>query len=282
MTKRTRRQLLAGAAGLLALGSVGDQTKQGVCMAARARSWGQPASLHQPPAPTPIPAPAYTFADEFNGPARSLPDTTKWLWDVGPGASIGGNNETENYVQSSNNSYLDGNGHLVIAATSDGAGGVNSARIKSNFHQLFGHWEASIAVPNVPGCWPAFWFLGQGQWPGCGECDVMENYGTGFAEGTIWNATATGNHHGRSTSTMDGGFHTYRMDWVKGSIDLYYDNTLYASATSVNLTPWPFDSNGGSYCILNIAVSGTGTGDVKPNAALLPAKMLVDYVHCWT
>src|SRR5215469_11042575 len=263
MTKTTRRQLLAGAAGLLALPLVGDQQKEGVCM-------GQPATMHQPPVvPTPTPA-AYTFADEFTGPAGSLPDTTKWLWDVGQGASIGGNNETENYVRSSNNSYR------------DGAGGVNSARIKSNFHQLFGHWEASIAVPNVPGCWPAFWFLGQGQWPGCGECDVMENYGTGFAEGTIWNSTATGNRRGRSTSTMDGGFHTYRMDWVKGSINLYYDNTLYASATSMNLTPWPFDSNGGSYCLLNIAVSGTGTGGVKPNPALLPAEMLVDYVHCWT
>ena len=278
MTEPTRRQLLAGAAGLLALGLVGDQQKEGVSM-------GQPATMHQPPVPPVVPTPtpaAYTFADEFTGPAGSLPDTTKWLWDVGPGASIGGNNETENYVQSSNNSYLDGNGHLVIAATSDGAGRVNSARIKSNFHQLFGHWEASIAIPNVPGCWPAFWFLGQGQWPGCGECDVMENYGTGFAEGTIWNSTATRNQHGRSTSTMDGGFHTYRMDWVKGSINLYCDNTLYASATSVNLTPWPFDGNGGSYCLLNIAVNGTGTGGVQPNPALLPAKMLVDYVHCWT
>ena len=167
---------------------------------------GQPATMHQPPVPPVVPTPtpaAYTFADEFTGPAGSLPDTTKWLWDVGPGASIGGNNETE-------------------------------------------------------------------------------NYGTGFAEGTIWNSTATRNQHGRSTSTMDGGFHTYRMDWVKGSINLYCDNTLYASATSVNLTPWPFDGNGGSYCLLNIAVNGTGTGGVKPNPALLPAKMLVDYVHCWT
>jgi len=129
MTNTTRRQLVAGAAGLLALGLAGDQPKEGVRMHQR---------QVPPMVPTPTPA-AYTFADEFTGPAGSLPDTSKWLWDVGPGAYIGGNNETENYVQSSNNSYLDGAGHLVIAATSDGAGGVNSARIKSNFHQLFGH-----------------------------------------------------------------------------------------------------------------------------------------------
>jgi beta-glucanase (GH16 family) len=231
-----------------------------------------------PPAP---PAETFTFADEFTGPAGSLPDATKWLWDVGAGVSIGGNNETENYVKSTTNSYLDGAGHLVIAATANGNGGFNSARMKSNFHQLFGHWEASLAVPNIPGCWPAFWFLGQGSWPGCGEIDVMENYGTGFTEGTIWNSTATASQGGRASNQMDGGFHTYRMDWAEGSVQLFIDNALYASATSSNLTPWPFDGNGGAYCLLNIATNGTGTNSVNPNASLLPAKMVVDYVHCW-
>lgn len=251
-------------------------------------SWGQPAFAHQPPATTPppvvvTPPPTYTFADEFNGPAGTLPSATNWLWDVGSGASIGGNNETENYVKSTANSYLDGNGHLVIAVTPADGGGFNSARIKSNFHQQFGHWEASIAVPNVPGCWPAFWLLGEGSWPGCGEIDVMENYGTGFTEGTIWNGIATASQGGRASNQMDGGFHTYRLDWAKGSVQLFIDNTLYASATPSNLTPWPFDNNGGSYCLLNIATNGTGTNSVNPNPSLLPsAKMVIDYVHCWS
>jgi beta-glucanase (GH16 family) len=261
-----------------AAGTAAAAATQPVC------SWGSPASTHQPPAVTPPPAPpstTFTFFDEFNGAAGSLPDATKWLWDTGPGQTVGGNNETEVYVKSAANSYLDGNGHLVIAATASGTT-LNSARMKSNFHQLFGHWEASIAVPNVPGCWPAFWFLGQGSWPGSGEIDVMENYGTGFTEGTIWNSTASASKSGRASNQMDGGFHTYRMDWAKGSVQLFFDGTLYASATSSSLTPWPFDTNGGSYCLLNIATNGTGTGGVSPNKALLPAKMLVDYVHCWT
>jgi beta-glucanase (GH16 family) len=153
--------------------------------------------------------------------------------------------------------------------------------MNSNFKQLFGHWEASIAITNIPGCWPAFWFMGVGAWPGCGEADVLESYGTGFSDGSIWNSTATTCKNGRSSNQLDGGFHTYRMDWAKGSLAFYRDNVLYCSATSANLTPWPFDSNGGSHCILNIAINGTGTGGVKPNPALLPARMLVDYVRCW-
>jgi beta-glucanase (GH16 family) len=248
-------------------------------------SWGQPAFVHQPPAvvtpPPPVPV-TYAFQDEFNGPAGSLPDASKWLWDAGPGASIGGNNETETYVKSAANSYLDGNGHLVIAVTPGDGGGFNSARLKSNFHQLFGHWEARIALPNVPGCWPAFWFLGQGSWPGCGEIDVVESYGTGFTDSTIWNSTAGANKNGRLSNQMDGGFHVYRLDWAKGSVKVYIDNVLCNSATSETLTPWPFDANGGAYCLLNIATGGTGTGGVNPHPALLPAKMVVDYVRCWS
>lgn len=288
----TRRRILTGAAvaGAALLGTgiyEGNQlrTRNAVGVATTPTcSWGMPAWSHTPPAVVTPPAPTgatYTFADEFTGPAGTLPDATKWLWDIGVGSAIGGNNETETYVKSTANSYLDGSGHLVIAATAKAGGGFDSARLKSNFSQLFGHWEASIALPNIPGCWPAFWFLGAGAWPGCGEIDVLENYGTGFTEGTIWNSTATANDHGVSSNQMDGGFHVYRMDWVKGSVQLFVDNVMYASANSAQLTPWPFDGNGGSHCLLNIATNGTGTDNVNPNPALLPAKMVVDYVHCW-
>jgi beta-glucanase (GH16 family) len=256
-----------------------DDTAASVC------SWGAGAFTHAPPPPPPPPPPptpaTYTFADEFDGPAGSLPDATKWLWETGKG--LWGNNEAETYVKSAANSYLDGNGHLVLAVTSPAAGVFNSARLNSDFHQLFGHWEARIAVPNVAGCWPAFWFLGVGQWPGCGEIDVAENYGTGYIDGSIWNGTATSHQFGRPAAPVDGGFHVYRLDWAKGSVGLFCDGLQYAAATSANLTPWPFDANGGSHCLLNIAVGGNGTGGVLPNPALLGgAKMLVDYVHCWT
>src|ERR1022692_1309698 len=64
-------------------------------------------------------APAQTawqlvWSDEFNGPAGSPPDSTKWNYDLGGGGW--GNNEAETYTNSQNNVFQDGNGNLVIRA----------------------------------------------------------------------------------------------------------------------------------------------------------------------
>jgi beta-glucanase (GH16 family) len=236
-----------------------------------------------PVSPTPAPAGGFKFADEFAGAAGSPPNPANWAPQTGgPGAF--GNNETENYTSSAENAYIDGDGHLVIAVTSDGSGGFNSARLGSVYTspQAASTWEASIALPNEAGCWPAWWWLGRGQWPGCGECDGVEGYGTGYADGTLWNSTATASQNGRCPAdAVDGKFHIYRMVQSEGSIVLYCDDVLYAAATSSDLTPWPFDDNGGFYCLLNIATNGTGTGGVSPAVSAMPVKMLVDFVHCW-
>ena len=235
------------------------------------------------PAPPDVPPTSadFTFADDFAGAVGSPPNPANWNHITGKGSVVGGNDETETYVVSTKNAYLDGQGHLVIAVTSAGKG-YNSARLTSTFSQHYGHWEASIALPNDTGCWPAFWFLGKnGAWPECGECDVVENYGTGFTDGTIWNSTATANQSNISADPCDGNFHIYRMDWSRGQIHLYRDDVLYVTSTSKKLTPWPFDSNGGMYAILNIATNGTGTNGVSPNPAAMPVSMLVDYVHAW-
>jgi len=235
------------------------------------------------PAPAPV-APTsanFTFADDFVGPEGSAPGSASWNHITGPGSQVGGNHETETYVRSTENAYLDGQGHLVIAVTAAGSG-YHSARLTSKFSQLYGHWEACIAIQNAAGCWPAFWFLGNnGAWPRCGECDVMENYGTNFTDGTVWNSTATANQNNVSADPSDDNFHIYRMDWVKGQIQLYRDDVLYVTATSKKISPWPFDTNGGMYAILNIATDGTGTGGIEPSRGALPAKMLVEYVHTW-
>ena len=240
-------------------------------------SGGGPAAA--PVAPTEA---AYTFADEFAGAAGSAPSASNWVFETGPGAEVGGNDETEDYV--STNATLDGNGHLVIEVTSNGNGGYNSSRIttQGKFTQQYGHWEASIAIENAQGCWPAFWCLGtDGQWPACGEADIMESYGTGYSDGTIWNSEATENQNGVSATTVDTGFHVYRMDWSEGQMSFYRDNIEYCTATSSDLKPWPFDTNGGMYTILNIATNGTGTDGESPIASDMPVKMTVDYLHIW-
>jgi beta-glucanase (GH16 family) len=65
----------------------------------------------------------------------------------------------------------------------------------------YGLIQARIKIPRARGIWPAFWMLGQdiGQsgWPGCGEIDVMEHFGTGPA-------TVYGTVHGPGYSGRGG------------------------------------------------------------------------------
>ena len=50
------------------------------------------------------------FSDNFAGAAGSAPSSANWFYDIGTGYGTG---EIENTTNSTNNVYLDGNGHLV-------------------------------------------------------------------------------------------------------------------------------------------------------------------------
>src|SRR5580693_5900361 len=84
------------------------------------------------------------WSDEFNGPANSAPDPTKWTFDIGAGGW--GNNELEFYTQRRKNVYVDGNGNLVIKALNKKYNGSDytSARLLTQglFTQLYGRIEA--------------------------------------------------------------------------------------------------------------------------------------------
>src|SRR5438552_1554566 len=120
------------------------------------------------------------WSDEFDGPANSAPDQTKWAYDTG--ATGWGNQELENYTKSPDNASLDGKGDLVIRAVRT-ASGYTSARLKTQgkFTTTYGKIEARMRIPYGQGLWPAFWMLGSDidpvGWPGCGEIDIMENIG---------------------------------------------------------------------------------------------------------
>jgi beta-glucanase (GH16 family) len=121
------------------------------------------------------------WSDEFDGPANSAPDQSKWTYDLGAGG--GGNHELEVYTDLRENSFLDGKGNLVIRAQRSTSGGYTSARLKTQgkFSTAYGKIEARIKLPYGQGVWPAFWMLGSDidsiGWPACGEIDVMENIG---------------------------------------------------------------------------------------------------------
>jgi len=127
------------------------------------------------------------WSDEFNGADGSLPDKTKWTYDIG--GNGWGNHELEYYTDRPANAEIR-NGSLLITARKEkftGADGVTreytSARLKTQtlFAQTYGRFEARIKIPAGEGMWPAFWILGDDiskiGWPKCGEIDIMENIG---------------------------------------------------------------------------------------------------------
>ena len=121
------------------------------------------------------------WADEFDAPANTPPDPSRWNYDLGGGGW--GNQELEVYTSSIENAFHDGQGHLVIRALKTPQGGYTSARLKTQgkFEVAMGRIAARIKLPSGQGIWPAFWMLGNDiqtvGWPRCGEIDIMEHIG---------------------------------------------------------------------------------------------------------
>jgi beta-glucanase (GH16 family) len=127
------------------------------------------------------------WSDEFNGKNGSLPDPSKWTYDIG--GSSWDNRELEYYTHRPENARIE-DGRLVITAREEEYAGPDgakfkytSARLKTQglFSQAYGRFEARIKVPAGQGIWPAFWMLGDNfgsaGWPKCGEIDIMESVG---------------------------------------------------------------------------------------------------------
>ena len=242
---------------------------------------------------------ATTFDDEFNGPAGSAVDGSKW--NIETGNNNGNNNERQFYTNRASNVSMDGQGHLVITARKEnpsnfqcwyGRCTYTSARLNTSgkFSQTFGHVEARLKMPTGQGMWPAFWMLGTNinsvGWPTCGEVDIMENIGRepNTNHGTIHGPGYSGaNGVGAAFNgpRFSDGFHTFRLDWSQNSLAWSVDGKVYERRTpaDVNGHQWVF--NHPFFIILNLAVGGSFPGD--PNSGTpFPNTLVVDYVRVTT
>jgi beta-glucanase (GH16 family) len=231
------------------------------------------------------------WSDEFNGPANSPMDLSKWRYDLGAGGW--GNHELETYTSSPENVFQDGEGHLAIRAVKSDSGRFTSARIKTEgkFAIRYGRVEARIKIPFGQGIWPAFWMLGANiyaaGWPKCGEIDVMENIGKerSIIHGTIHGPGYSGKGGISAASSSPAGspfgadFHTYAIEWSPDKVAFSVDNALYATVTPASLpkgTAWVY--NQPFFLLLNLAVGGDWPGN--PDATtVFPQTMLVDWVR---
>lgn len=262
------------------------------CAAAPASSGGVP------------PAPAgwtLAWSDEFDAPAGTSFDRTKWVADTG-GAGWG-NQERQTYTTREENVAHDGAGHLVITARAEadtsarrcwyGGCRFTSARLKTKglFEQAYGRMEARLRVPRGQGIWPAFWMLGDDidavGWPASGEIDVMENIGRepmilhGTAHGPGYSgANAIGGADTLAAALADD-FHVFSVEWERDEIRWYLDGRQYFRLTPAALPAgarWVFDHP--HYLLMNVAVGGAWPGE--PDATLeLPQRMVVDWVRVY-
>jgi beta-glucanase (GH16 family) len=233
------------------------------------------------------------WSDEFNAPAGTLPDSTKWTYDLG--ATGWGNRELQEYTRSPENAFHDGNGNLIIRVLAKPGGGYTSARLKTTglFAPTYGKIEARIRIPFGQGIWPAFWMLGEdiktSGWPRCGEVDILENIGKEplMVHGTVHGPGYSGGKGIGKPYELGGGkrfaddFHTYSVIWKPDSIEWFVDGNSYHKFTPANLpegTKWVFDHP--FFIIMNVAMGGNWPG--SPDATtVLPQQMSVDYVRVY-
>lgn len=232
------------------------------------------------------------WSDEFN--YTGLPDSTKWDYDTG--GHGWGNNEKQFYTQRRSKNTEVANGVLTISAHREDfeKNEYTSARLisKNKGDWMYGRIEIKAKLPKGLGVWPAIWMLPTddkyGDWPNCGEIDIMEH--VGYEPDSIYATVHTGayNHtigtqKGKSIFQNDvaENFHIYALEWSEDDIKIYLDDKLYFSYPNERKSymEWPFDQR--FHLLLNIAVGGDWGGKKGIDDSIFPQKMEIDYVRVY-
>jgi len=229
-------------------------------------------------------------------------DTSKWFHQTKlPNGSSWYNNEIQHYTDRIDNSFND-SGYMHILAkkeeyTDQGiTKQYTSARLNSKFAFTYGKVEIRAILPSGVGTWPAMWTLGKNitengaywqtlgygttGWPGCGEIDIMEHWGTNqnYVSSAIHTPSSYGNtvnKGGRFVPTASTDFHTYCFEWTPEKLVFSIDTVEHYTykPAEKNASTWPFDED--QYLLLNIAIQA-GIADEFTESA-----MIVDYVRVY-
>lgn len=238
------------------------------------------------------------FEDHFDGPRLNRDDWNVELHDPG-----WVNAELQQYVDSEENICLQ-DSHLLIRPVrtvhADGTVSYTSGRVTTQHKHdfIYGIFEARLKVPRGKGFLPAFWLMTTdearyGQWPRCGEIDIMEVMGdkTRINHGTIHFGLPHQQKQGTVTLTdsdFSEDFHTFALEWQPGMLRWYVDGKLFYETGSWFSAkedgakedfPAPF--NHGMYIILNLAVGGSWVGYPDETTDFEHAVLAVDYVRVY-
>lgn len=234
------------------------------------------------------------WEDQFQGDTLSPENWNRELHEPG-----WVNQELQEYTASAENISLQ-NGKLVLRAVKNPDGTYTSGRVSTQYKRDFtyGIFEARLRVPKGKGFLPAFWLMTtseekHGQWPRCGEIDIMEVLGhdTAVNYGTIHYGVPHEQKQGRCVlekGDFSEEFHTFALQWEPGRLCWYVDGKRffteekwYCAREETGAIPYPAPFNHDFYIILNLAVGGTWPGDPDDSTDFENAVMEVDFVKVY-
>ena len=238
------------------------------------------------------------WSDEFEG--KEL-DETKWNRETHePGWT---NNELQEYTNSDENIFVK-DGNLVLKAIKTEKNGkpyYTSGKVqgwnKTQFQ--YGKVVVSAKVPEGQGLWPAIWMMPNqeskyGQWPKCGEIDIMESLGndTTISYSTIHygepHAEQQGTIEKKGDESFSAKFHEYSVEWEPGEMRFYTDGELvltcndwFTAVEGGDDKPYPAPFDQPFYVQLNLAVGGNWPGNPDATTDFSKAEFLIDYVRVY-
>ena len=238
------------------------------------------------------------WSDEFDGDKL---DETKWNREKRePGWT---NNELQEYTESDENIFVK-DGRLVLKAIKtekNGKAYYTSGKVngwnKSQFQ--YGKVVVSAKVPEGQGLWPAIWMMPNqesyyGQWPKCGEIDIMESLGndTTVSYSTIHygepHAEQQGTIRKEGDERFSAKFHEYSVEWEPGEMRFYTDGELvltcndwFTAEEGMDDKPYPAPFNQPFQIQMNLAVGGNWPGNPDSTTDFSKAEFEIDYVRVY-
>ena len=237
------------------------------------------------------------WSDEFDGTELNTD-----VWNYEPHEPGWTNNELQEYTTSTDNVFVR-DGHLVIKAIEteqDGAAYYTSGKVTTQNTQdfMYGKVVVSAKVPEGQGLWPAIWMMPQdesfyGQWPKCGEIDIMEVLGNDTT--TSYSTIHYGEPHAeqQGTITLENGsfsddFHLYSVEWEPGEMRFYTDDELvltvndwFTAVDGEDEKDYPAPFNQPFFVQMNLAVGGNWPGNPDETTDFDNAEFEIDYVRVY-
>jgi len=248
------------------------------------------------------------WSDEFLGQFGEKPSDEHWKFDVG--GNGWGNRELQYYTDSRLNSFITGDGKLVLRARRLTQPGYKcwygpchytSARLstKNNFSFQYGLLETKVKFPKGTGVWGAIWLLGnasdQTSWPENGEIDIVEY---------LWrspNSIFCG-LHGPDYSHLENNhilqeycndsiffsdsYNKFAVRWNENGVSWFLNGKNYFSILNTdiinNKKRWVF--NKPFHIIINLAIGGRWPGypeTENSDSDIWQKDMTIDYVRVY-